>query len=112
MGQCIARCFKSFRANPENPDGYVLAQNENVLGIKREYDAYDPDSLPAAVQVVYKDLTIRTSPEYPGTKCEFAAPLGSFWKPRAKHSVNIPSCARPLTFFEIEYPVGASTRRG
>jgi len=96
----------------DSEEGYVQAQDTLPLPFmgNSEYDPEDPKSLPMAVQVEYKDLSIRASPQYPGSKLSVQAPLGSFWVPRSKSFVQYKGTR--LTFFEIEFQDGEALKRG
>jgi len=98
MGCCDYCLYRVFGKNPEsvvNKDGYLLGR-DRVL-----YNPENESSLPYAVQVTYKPISLRRDPKYPGTKLRYVVPVGTFLKPLEKaffwhQDVKI-------TFFRVEF---------
>lgn len=98
MDCCNYCLYRVFGANPDsviNKDGYLLAQDRVV------YQPERLDSLPFAVQVTFKPVTLRRDPRYPGTKLGYSVPVGTFLKPLEKVFFQYEGVQ--ITFFRVEF---------
>jgi len=81
---------------------YKRNADETLLDQGRvAYTSDDLKSLPHAIQVTFKQITLRRDPVYPGTKLRYVVPVGTFLKPLEKVFFEYEGVK--ITFFRVEF---------